>query len=138
MYVVREYVEGNVGNLSFGYLWISPIKEKNRKTPTGENVVPRKKTIRVDPNRGKQVGVPKKESPGIANPKGDPNRRQTELVLKLPRENSNKDPSGRKNEVIPRHQRQQRGSAPWVATTVAWPVPAPVARGPYGPPNHCY
>ena len=29
-------------------------------------------------------------------------------------------------------------SAPWVATTVAWPVPAPVARGPHGPPNHCY
>ena len=28
--------------------------------------------------------------------------------------------------------------APWVATAVAWPVPAPVARGPYGPPNHCY
>ena len=28
--------------------------------------------------------------------------------------------------------------APWVATTVAWPVPAPVARGPHGPPNHCY
>ena len=27
---------------------------------------------------------------------------------------------------------------PWVATTVAWPVPAPVARGPHGPPNHCY
>ena len=28
--------------------------------------------------------------------------------------------------------------APWVATTVALPGPAPVARGPHGPPNHCY
>ena len=25
---------------------------------------------------------------------------------------------------------KHEGSAPWVATTAAWPVPAPVARGP--------
>ena len=72
-------------------------------------MVPRKQTIRVNPNGGKQGGIPEKESPGIANPKGDPNRRQTELVLRRPRENSNEDPSGHQKEVFPRHQRKQRG-----------------------------
>ena len=28
--------------------------------------------------------------------------------------------------------------APRVASAVAWPVPAPLARGHHGPPNHCY
>ena len=54
-----------------------PRKENNSKPPTGGNVLPRERTIKVNPNRGKQGGIPKKESPGIANPKGDTNRRQT-------------------------------------------------------------
>ena len=53
----------------------SPRKEKNSKPPTGENVVPCKRTIKVNPNGGKQGGIPEKEYPGIANPKSDPNRR---------------------------------------------------------------
>ena len=89
--------------------WGSPRKEKNRKPPTGENVVPREQTIRVNPNRVKQGGIPEKESPGIVNPKGDPSGRQTELVPRCPHENSNEDLSWRKKELIPRHQRKRRG-----------------------------
>ena len=37
-------------------------------------------TIKVNPNGGKQVGIPEKESLGIANPKSDPNGRQNKLV----------------------------------------------------------
>ena len=77
--------------------WSSPRKEMNRKPPIGENVGPRERTIRVNPNGGKQGGIPKKESPGIANPKGDPNGHQTELVLRRPQRNSNKVPSGSKS-----------------------------------------
>ena len=65
------------------------------KPPTEENVVPRKLTIRVNPNGGKQGGIPEKESLGIANPKVDPSGRQIELVPSYPQENPNKDPSWR-------------------------------------------
>ena len=37
-------------------------------------------TIKVNPNGGKQGGIPEKESPGIMNNKSDPNGRQKELV----------------------------------------------------------
>ena len=66
----------------------SPIKEKNSKPPTGENVAPREQIIKVNLNVGKQGGIPWKESLGIANPKGDPNGRQTELVPRRPGGNS--------------------------------------------------
>ena len=75
----------------------------------GGNVVPRKQTIRVNPNRGKQEGIHKKESLGITNPKGNPSGRQTELVPRCPQENSNEDPSGCQKELIPRHQQKRRG-----------------------------
>ena len=65
----------------------------------GENVVPCEQTIKVNRNGGKQGGIPEKESPGIANPKGDPNGRQTELVTKRPRENSNEYTSGSNSEA---------------------------------------
>ena len=89
--------------------WSSPRKEKNSKPPTRENLFPRKRTIRVNPNGGKQGGIPEKESLGIANPKVDLSGCQTELVLRCPRENSNEDPSWRQNKLIPRHQRKRRG-----------------------------
>ena len=89
--------------------WSSPRKEKKMKPPTGENVVPWEQTIRVNPNGGKQGLFLKKESLGIANLKVYPNRRQTELVPRRPRENSNEDPSERQKEVISRHQQKQRG-----------------------------
>ena len=38
----------------------------------GENGVLANETIKVTPNEGKQGGIPKKESPGIANNKSDP------------------------------------------------------------------
>ena len=41
-------------------------------------------TVKVNPNGGKYGGIPKKESTGIAKNKSDPNRRQKELVLRLP------------------------------------------------------
>ena len=55
-----------------------PRKEKNSKPPTVENVVPRERISRVNPNGGKQGGIPEKESPGISNPKGNPSWRQME------------------------------------------------------------
>ena len=58
---------------------------------------------------GIQGGIPVKESPGIANPKGDPSGLQTELVPRCQRENSNEDPSWRQKELVPRHQRKRRG-----------------------------
>ena len=58
------------------------------------------KTIKVNPNGGKQGGIPEKESPGIANNKSDPNGRQTELVPRRPRGNFNKDPNG-SNSAVP-------------------------------------
>ena len=58
------------------------------------------RTIKVNPKGGKQGGIPKKESPGIANKKIDPNGRQKELVLRRPRGNSNKNPS-RSNSAVP-------------------------------------
>ena len=91
-----------------GYACISPRKEKNSKPPTGENIVPRERKIKVNPNGIKQWGIPKKESPGIGNPKGDLNGRQTELVPRRPRENSNKDPS-RSNSEAPAKAK----SNPW-------------------------
>ena len=58
------------------------------------------KTIKVNPNGGKQGGIPEKESPGIANDKSDPDGRQTEEVTGCPRGNSNKD-SSRSNFEVP-------------------------------------
>ena len=69
-------------------------KRRTVKPPTGENIVPREQTIKVNPNMGKQGGIPEKEYPGIANPKGDPNKCQTELFTWRPRKNSNEDSNG--------------------------------------------
>ena len=109
MYVVSDWVKENVENMSFGDRWSSPRKEENRNSPTGENVVPREKTIRVNPNGVKQGGIPKKESLMIANPKGNPSGRQTKLFPRCQRENSNEDPSWRQKELIPRDQQKWRG-----------------------------
>ena len=57
-------------------------------------------TVKVNPNGGKQGGIPKEESPGIANNKSDPNGRQKELVPRRPWGNSNKNPSGT-NSAVP-------------------------------------
>ena len=109
MYVVGDWIKGNVCNLYFGDWCSSPRKEKNSKPTTGENIVPHKQISRVNPNRGKQGGIPEKESPGIANPKDDPSWRQTELILRCQQENSNKYLSLRQKELLPRRQRKQRG-----------------------------
>ena len=93
MYVVGNWVEGNVGNMSFGDLCSSPRKENNSKPPTGGNLVLHERIIRVNPNKGEQGGIPEKGYPGIANPKGDLSWRQRELIPRCQRDNSNKDPS---------------------------------------------
>ena len=112
MYVVGNWIERNVGHLSFGDWCSSPRKEKNSKPPTGGNVFPCKETIKVNPNRGKQRGIPEKESPGIANNQSDPNGRQTELVPRRPQKNSNMDPSGSNSEVRTKAKRN-----PWKEST---------------------
>ena len=38
----------------------SPRKEKNIKPPTEENIVPHKQISRVNPNKGKQGGIPRR------------------------------------------------------------------------------
>ena len=77
---------------------VNPLREKKEFLAN--------KTVKVNPNGGKQGGIPNKESPGIANNKSDPNVRQKELVPRRPRGNSNKNPIG----VIPLYQRKQRGT----------------------------
>ena len=70
-----------------------------------ENLVPHEQTIKLNPNGEKQGGIPEKESPGIANTKGDPNGRQTELVPRRPQENFNDDPSGSNSEALAKAKR---------------------------------
>ena len=57
-------------------------------------------TVKLNPKEGKQGGIPKRESPGIANNKSDPNGRQNELVPRRPRGKSYKKPSG-SNSAVP-------------------------------------
>ena len=88
---------------------ISPRKEKYNKTPTGKYLVPHKRISRVNPNRGKQGGIPKKESLGIANHKVDPSCHKKELIPRFQRDNANEDPSWRQKELILTGQQKQRG-----------------------------
>ena len=90
----------------------SPRNEKYGKSSTGKYVVPHEQIIRVNPNGGKQGGIHDKESPGIANPNGDPSFRQTELITRCQRDNSNEDPSWRQKELIPRCQRDSSNEDP--------------------------
>ena len=69
-------------------------------------------TIKVNPNGGKQGGIPEKESPGIENPKSDLNRRQTKLVPRCPRGNPNKDPSRSNSEVPAKTKRNPQRKSP--------------------------
>ena len=92
------------------YQWVvSAIHDEKCKPPTGENLVLHERINRVNPNGGKQGEIPEKESPGIANPEGNPSWHQTELILRCQRENSNKDLNWRQNELIPRRQRKRKG-----------------------------
>ena len=63
------------------------------------------KTIKINPNGGKQGVIPEKESQGIANNKSDPNGRQKELV---PRHRG-EIPTRIQAEVILRYHKKQRG-----------------------------
>ena len=70
-------------------------------------------TIKVNPNWGKQGEIEEKESPGIVNNKSDWHGRQTELVPRRPRGNSNKDPSGINSEVPEKAKRNPRRESPF-------------------------
>ena len=73
--------------------------------------------IILNPNRRKQILIPKRESPVIHNPKEYPSWRQKVLIPRCHQENSNKDPSLRQKELIPGCQLKQRGipnsDPPW-------------------------
>ena len=58
------------------------------------------KTLKVNPNGGKQGGITEKGSPGIRNNKSDMNGLQKELVPRRPREIPTRIPA----EVIPQCQ----------------------------------
>ena len=84
-------------------LMIAGVPQERRRTVNplrGKPEFLANENIKVNPNEGKQGRIPKKESPGIANYKSDPNRRQKELVLRRPQGNSNKNLS-RSNSVVP-------------------------------------
>ena len=83
------------------------------------------KTIKVNPNGGKQGEIPNKESPGIANNKSDPNGCQTELVPMRPRVNSNKDPSGINSMVPEKSKRNPRRESPFEFHAQVWSERAP-------------
>ena len=70
-------------------------------------------TIKVNPNEGKQGGISKKESPGIANNKSDPNGRQKELFPRRMRGNSNKNPSGSNSAVPEKAKGNPRRESPF-------------------------
>ena len=78
----------------------------------GKNEFLANETIKVNPNRVKQGGIPNKESLRISNNKIDPNKRQTELVPRRPRGNSNKDPSGSNSKVPAQAKRNPRRESP--------------------------
>ena len=84
----------------------SPRKEKYSKYPTGKYLVPHEWIRILNPNGGKQGGIPEKESLGIANTKGDRSWRQTELIPRCQLENSNEDPSWCQKELILWFQRK--------------------------------
>ena len=69
-------------------------------------------TIKVNPNGGKQGGIPEMESQGIANNKSDPNRRQKELVPRRLQGNSNKNTSGSNSTVPAKAKGNPRGEIP--------------------------
>ena len=68
------------------------------------------KTIKVNPNGGKQGRIPEKEYMGIANNKSDPNGRQKELVPRRPPGNSNKNTSGSNSAVPAKAKGNLRGN----------------------------
>ena len=90
----------------------SPRKEKYSKSPSGKYLVPHEQISRVNPNEGKQGGIPEKESPGITNHKGDPSWRQTEIIPRCWQEKlqqrSHLEPKGINSEVPEGKLRGQR------------------------------
>ena len=81
---------------------INGVPQERRRTVNplrGKTEFLANETVKVNPNGGKQGGIPKKESPGIANKKSNPNGRQKELVPRRPRGNSNKNPR-RSNSAV--------------------------------------
>ena len=65
-------------------LMIDGVPQERRITVNslqGKTESPANKTVKVNPNRGKQGGIPKKESPGIANNKSNPNGQSTDKGL---------------------------------------------------------
>ena len=86
---------------------IDGVPQESRRTVNplrGKTEFLANEIIKVNPNGGKQEGIPEKESPGIANNKSDPKRRQKELVPRRLRGNSNKN-SIRSNSAVPEKEK---------------------------------
>ena len=84
---------------------VNPLREKTE--------FPANETSTVNPNGGKQGGIPEKESLGIVNNKSNPNGRQKELVTRRPRGNSNKNPSGNNSAVPAKSKGNPRRESPF-------------------------
>ena len=98
---------------------IDVVPQERRRTVNslrGKTEFLANETIKVNPNKGKQGGMTKKESLGIANKKSNPNERQTQLVPRRPRVNSNKDLSGSNCEVRAEPKRNPRRESPLIFT----------------------
>ena len=85
---------------------VNPLRGKKTEFLANE-------TIKVNPNRVKQGGIPKKEYLGIANNKSDPNGCQKELVPRCPRGNSNKNPRGSTSAVPAKAKGNPRRESPF-------------------------
>ena len=95
---------------------IDGVPQESRRTVNpllGKTEFLANKNIKVNPNGGKQGGIPDKEYPGIANNKSDPNGRQKELVPSRLRGNSNKNPSGSKFVVPAKAKGNPRKESPF-------------------------
>ena len=100
IYVAHMLYECSLSNNTSVPIYVVPKEKIRTVNPLqGKLEFLANKTIKVNPNGGKQGGIPEKESTGIANPKSNPNGLQKKLVPRRPRENSNKDPSGSNSNV---------------------------------------
>ena len=100
-YHIGEYLQDHDEPITI--ILIHGVPQERRRTVNplrGKTEFLANEKFKVNPNRGKQGGIPEKESPGIANNKSNPNGRQKELVPRCPQGNSNNNPSG-SNSAVP-------------------------------------
>ena len=111
------YKNENIGAYLYCLIYgINGVSQERRRTVNplrGKTEFLVNETVKVNPNGGKQGGIPKKESPGIVNNKSDPNGRQKELVPRRLRGHSNKNPSGIKSAVPAKAKKNPQRESPF-------------------------